>query len=96
MMNGWQHRGSFVIKFPADSDVDSGRFSGRIEHVGSGQTARFDSPAELFEFLHGVLRKVRLEFQQADTLADNDPPKTNFDERRSKDAGYEMGSRPNE
>jgi hypothetical protein len=71
MMNGWQYRGSFVIKFREDTDVDSGRFSGRIEHVGSGQTAHFDSAEQLYEFLHCVLRRARVEFQQADTLAEN-------------------------
>jgi hypothetical protein len=71
MINGWQHKGSFVLKFRPDTDPDADRFCGRIEHVASGQMTRFDSPEELMGFLYRVLRDVRVEFQQADTLADN-------------------------
>jgi hypothetical protein len=70
MMNGWQHKGCFVIKFQAETNADAGRFHGRIEHVASSQTTRFDSLEELTAFLNRVLRRVRIEFQQADTLAD--------------------------
>lgn len=68
MINGWQHQGSFVIKFFQDTDPDRGRFNGRIEHVASGQIVRFDSPQDLLMFLNSILRTVRIEFQQADTL----------------------------
>jgi hypothetical protein len=71
MLNGWQHKGSFVIKFRAETDPDAGRFYGRIEHVSSGQIACFDSLEELSEFLQCVLRTVRLEFTKADRLAGN-------------------------
>ena len=70
MINGWQHKGSFVIKFFPNTDPDGGKFYGRIEHVASGQTIRFESQEDLLTFLHNVLRWVRIEFQQADTLAE--------------------------
>jgi len=69
-MSGWQHKGSFVIKFGAETNAAAGEFQGRIEHVGSGQTIRFDSLDQLNEFLRRVLKEVRDEFQQADTLAE--------------------------
>ena len=46
MIRGWQHKGSFVLKFKPETDVVSGKFEGRIEHVGSGETIRFASPEE--------------------------------------------------
>jgi hypothetical protein len=70
MLNGWQHRGSFVIKFSADTNPEEGRFTGRVEHVASGKTTRFESADALVKFLNDVLNNVRQEFEQADTLAE--------------------------
>jgi hypothetical protein len=70
IMSGWQHKGSFVIKFGMETNAAAEKFQGRIEHVGSGQTLRFDSLDQLMEFLRRVLKQVRDEFQQADTLAE--------------------------
>ena len=70
MLNGWQHRGSFVIKFSAETNPEEGRFVGRVEHVASGKTTRFESSDALVSFLNDVLNKVRHEFQEADTLAE--------------------------
>ena len=69
-MNEWQHKGSFVIKFRPETDPLQGRLDGRIEHVASGQTIRFRSFEELVEFLERVLKQVRVEFQEADTIAE--------------------------
>ena len=74
MVNGWQQKGSFVIKFFPDTNRD-GMFSGRIEHVASGQTTRFESPEALLIFLNEVFKRIRLEFQQGDSLADEERPK---------------------
>jgi hypothetical protein len=70
MINGWQHKGSFVIKFFPTTDPDGGKYCGRIEHVATGQTIRFESQEDLLIFLSNTLRRVRIEFQQADTLAE--------------------------
>lgn len=70
MINGWQHKGSFVIKFFPNIDPDGGRFYGRIEHVASGETTRFESEQDLLMFLNKILKRVSVEFQQADTLAE--------------------------
>lgn len=74
MLIGWQHRRSFVIKFSPDTNPEDGRFIGRVEHVASGETTRFESSDALVSFLNDVLKKVRLEFQQEDTLAQEVPP----------------------
>jgi hypothetical protein len=71
MMNGWQHNGAFVIKFRQDTNVNTGDFYGRVEHVASRRQKRFDSLEELMEFLYSILRDVQLEFQRADTLTEN-------------------------
>ena len=67
MLNGWQHKRSFVIKFSLDANAEERRFSGRVEHVASGQTTHFESADVLIGFMNDVLKKVRHEFQQADT-----------------------------
>jgi len=68
-MNGWPHKGSFVLKFKPETDVNEGQFRGQIEHVASNETIRFDSVEDLLAFLYRVLREVNLEFERADTLA---------------------------
>jgi hypothetical protein len=73
MLNGWQHNGSFVIKFSQDTNPDAGRLSGRIEHVASGETTRFESENELLAFLSSILKRVRTEFQDAKTLVEEVP-----------------------
>jgi hypothetical protein len=74
MISGWQQKRSFVIKFKPETDPDAGRFYGRIEHVASGRTTWFESAEELLQFLHGVLRDVCVECQQAETLAEEMKP----------------------
>ena len=71
MLNGWQHKRSFVIKFSVDANPEKGRFIGRVEHVASGQTTRFESSDALVRFLNDVLKNVR----QADTLVEDVPPR---------------------
>ena len=54
------HR-AFVVQFRAETDVEQGRFVGRVEHVVSGQAAHFDSLEELVAFIGRVLTQVRTE-----------------------------------
>jgi predicted HicB family RNase H-like nuclease len=68
-MNGWQHKGSFVVRFSSETDANAEYFHGRVEHVASGKTLRFKSLEELQEWLRRVLKEVSKEFEQADTLA---------------------------
>lgn len=48
---------AFVLQFRPEADIEQGSFTGRVEHVQSGQAARFDSLEELLEFLGRVLRE---------------------------------------
>jgi len=51
---------AFVVEFSGDeATAADDRLSGRVEHVVSGQAARFESPGELLEFVRGVLREMR-------------------------------------
>ena len=54
------HR-AFVVQFRAETDVERGRFVGRVEHVVSGQATHFDSLEELLAFIARVLTQVRTE-----------------------------------
>jgi hypothetical protein len=42
-MNELQHVGAFVVQFRVGSDFNTGRISGRIEHIASGRAGQFDS-----------------------------------------------------
>ena len=44
---------AFVVEFSSGGGT---HLSGRVEHVVSGQAARFASAGELLEFVRGVLR----------------------------------------
>lgn len=40
LMVGWQYR-AFVIQFRPESDIEAGRFEGRVEHIASYSATRF-------------------------------------------------------
>jgi hypothetical protein len=67
-MNGLQHAGAFVLQFRAESDFESGRIEGRVEHIASGQTARFDSAAALLAILACLVKEAQGDL----TLTDRD------------------------
>lgn len=50
---------AFVVQFRVGTEVDQGRMEGRVEHVVSGQAARFQSPEEMLTFMAQVLATVR-------------------------------------
>ena len=52
------HR-AFVVQFHADTDVQAGCVTGRVEHVVSRQAAAFQSLDGLLAFIARVLREVR-------------------------------------
>ena len=47
---------AFVVQFMADGDAAGTRCAGRVEHVVSGRSARFDSLEGLFDFIEQVRR----------------------------------------
>jgi len=52
------HR-AFVVQFRAETNVEGGRYAGRVEHVVSGQAAHFQSLENLLAFIARVLAEVR-------------------------------------
>lgn len=59
MMEGWQYQAAFVIQFRPETDVEAGRFEGRVEHVASHKAMRFHSLDELLSFIASVLAEGR-------------------------------------
>ena len=49
---------AFVLQFTAQADVTQGVFTGRVEHVESGQAVRFATLDELLVFLGRVLNQT--------------------------------------
>jgi hypothetical protein len=58
MMEGWQYKAAFVIQFRPETDIEAGRFEGRVEHVASTKATRFHSLEELLSFIASVLTEV--------------------------------------
>jgi hypothetical protein len=48
------HR-AFVVQVYAAADLKQGQFTGRVEHIVSGQATHFQSVAELVTFMVEVL-----------------------------------------
>ena len=57
-MDQWQYKGAFVIQFRPETDVEAGRFEGKVEHVASSKATRFHSLDELLAFIATVLTEV--------------------------------------
>ena len=49
---------AFVVQFGRETAVDAGHMAGRVEHVVSRKSARFQSLDELIAFMIEVLREV--------------------------------------
>ena len=58
-MDGWQSKAAFVIQFRESTDIEAGRVEGKIEHISSYQSARFQSVEELMAFVARVLAAIR-------------------------------------
>lgn len=63
-MEGWQYLGAFVVQFHPEVDIKAGRFEGRVEHVASCRSTRFDSLDEFLAFIDSVLAEVRSKDEQ--------------------------------
>jgi hypothetical protein len=59
MIAGWQYKTGFVIQFHPETDIEAGRFEGRVEHIASSESMRFHSLEELLGFIARVLAEVR-------------------------------------
>jgi hypothetical protein len=70
MNRGWQHSGSFVVRFNPDTNPEFRKFYGKAEHVATGKIIRFNSIEELFDFFSQTLQETRQRFDEADTIAE--------------------------
>jgi hypothetical protein len=59
MMAGWQYKAAFVIQFQPETDIEAGRFEGRVEHIKSSRATRFHSLDQLLAFIASALSEVR-------------------------------------
>lgn len=50
---------AFVVQFAAHTQIAAGRMAGRVEHIVSGQVARFESLEDLLAFVDRVLQAKR-------------------------------------
>ncbi len=50
---------AFVVQFRAQPAGESSHCEGRVEHLITGQTARFASRDEFWEFIYRVLTEVQ-------------------------------------
>jgi hypothetical protein len=54
-MEKWRYKAAFVIQLRQESDIEAGRFEGRVEHIESYKATRFHSLDELVSFIANVL-----------------------------------------
>lgn len=52
---------AFVVQFSRETGAREGTFSGRAEHLGTGQRANFESVSGLVQFVNAVLREAPLD-----------------------------------
>jgi prophage DNA circulation protein len=66
-------QGDFVIQVRPDVDLDRGLFHGRIEHVDSGQAARFQTLDEMAAFVvrHAQSKKAEDRIQKPESRSQN-------------------------
>lgn len=57
-MDQWQYNAAFVIQFRPETDIEAGRFEGKVEHVASCKATRFHSLEELLAFIESVLTEI--------------------------------------
>ena len=63
-MGKWQYSAAFVIQFGPETNIEAGRFEGRVEHIASTKAKRFHSLDELLTFVASVLAEIRISDQQ--------------------------------
>ena len=49
---------AFVVHLATDPDAPAGQARGRVEHVSTGRTARFESADELVRFMRETLAAI--------------------------------------
>jgi len=59
LMQGWQSMASFVVQFRPETDIEAGRFEGKVEHIASYNAVRFHSLEDLLSFIEQVLADLK-------------------------------------
>ncbi|MEP7339729.1 MAG: hypothetical protein ABI977_18470 [Acidobacteriota bacterium] len=57
--NQWQYQSAFIIQFRPETDFQTGRCTGRVEHAASHEAARFNTLDELLAFLNRTLKEAQ-------------------------------------
>ena len=57
--SAWSVHRAFVVQFRIETNAEDGRVAGRIEHVASQETSRFQSWREMQTFMENVLKQVQ-------------------------------------
>jgi len=57
-MEGSNYRFAFVIQFRPETDLEAGRFEGKVEHIASYEATRFSSLEELLGFITKMLSEA--------------------------------------
>ena len=58
LVEGWQYNSAFVIQFRPETDIESERFEGKVEHVATYREVRFHSLDDLSRFIARILAEV--------------------------------------
>jgi len=70
------HRRAFLIHIRPDADFPTGRFSGRAEHVASGQVTHFEGADQLWTFVSRILIDLAAQPTTETTSGGSSPPRT--------------------
>jgi hypothetical protein len=57
-MEGPNYRFAFVIQFRPETEVEAGRFEGKVEHIASYESTKFSSLEELLDFIVRMLSEA--------------------------------------
>jgi len=55
----WQYKAAFVVQFRSETNIEAGRFEGRIEQISSHQAMKFHKLEELLAFVASALAEIR-------------------------------------
>ena len=60
---------TFLVRLSDEADPEQGRYCGRVEHLQSGQTMRFQSEGTLKEFFSTVLLE-QIRHEQSEQISE--------------------------
>jgi len=60
---------TFLVRLSDEADPEQGRYCGRVEHLQSGQTMRFQSEGNLREFFSTVLLE-QIRHEQSEQISE--------------------------